>query len=161
MLRARHLASKPIDLNLVVRESLALIDRDLRARKVQVDVIVPPEPCVVMGDQVLLQQVLVNLIMNAMEAMAETPPERRHLRVLNDVRKDGVESSVRDSGPGLPPNVDGHVFDPFVTTKANGMGIGLTIARTIVEAHRGTLEAHNNPEGGATFRMTLPHRESA
>jgi two-component system sensor kinase FixL len=68
---------------------------------------------------------------------------------------------VRDSGPGLPPNVDGHVFDPFVTTKANGMGIGLTIARTIVEAHRGTLEAHNNPEGGATFRMTLPHRESA
>jgi signal transduction histidine kinase len=67
-----------------------------------------------------------------------------------------VEVSVRDAGTGLPANVDGRLFEPFVTTKTNGMGIGLTIARSIAEAHGGTMEAHNNPEDGATFTLTLP-----
>jgi signal transduction histidine kinase len=64
--------------------------------------------------------------------------------------------SVRDAGTGLPARVDGQLFEPFVTTKTTGMGIGLTIARSIIEAHRGSLEAHNNPDGGATFTVTLP-----
>jgi C4-dicarboxylate-specific signal transduction histidine kinase len=113
---------------------------------------------VVVGDQVLLLQVLVNLMMNAMEAMVETPPDRRRLRVHDDVTQDGVRVSVEDRGTGLPPELDGRLFEPFVTTKTGGLGIGLTIAHTIVEAHRGTMEAHNNPEGGATFSVTLPRK---
>jgi two-component system sensor kinase FixL len=68
--------------------------------------------------------------------------------------------TVRDNGTGLPTQVDGALFTPFVTTKAHGLGIGLTIARTIVDAHRGTIDGHNNPEGGATFTVTLRRSEA-
>jgi len=110
---------------------------------------------------VLLQQVLVNLIVNAMDAMAETPPDLRRLRIDSEVNADTVQISVRDAGTGLPANVDGRLFEPFVTTKSSGIGIGLTIARSIVEAHRGRMAAHNNAEGGATFTVTLPCNETS
>jgi C4-dicarboxylate-specific signal transduction histidine kinase len=111
---------------------------------------------------VLLQQVLVNLMMNAVDAMTETPQDQRRLNVRNDIKADSLELSVRDAGAGLPETIDGRMFEPFVTTKANGVGIGLTIAQTIVEAHRGRLEGRNNAEGGATFTVTLPRdRKSA
>ena len=70
--------------------------------------------------------------------------------------EDNAVISVRDAGTGLPANVDGRLFEPFVTSKSSGMGIGLTIARSIVDAHRGSLDARNNPDGGATFTLTLP-----
>ena len=117
-------------------------------------------PCVISGDQVLLQQVLVNLVINAMDAMAEMPPARRHITITSEVRAADVEVSVRDTGPGLPADIIGTLFTPFVTTKSRGLGIGLTIARTIVEAHGGTIEARNNPEEGATFTITLRAVES-
>ena len=161
MLRNHQLDTKPIDIHAVVRESVALVAHDIRARQVQVDVALPPEPCVITGDQVLLQQVLVNLMMNAMDAMADTPPDRRRLTLHNEVTRDAVNVSVRDTGRGLPPNVNGQLFEPFVTTKTDGIGIGLTIARTIVEAHRGGMAASNNPEGGATFTVTLPCHETS
>src|SRR5262249_21724036 len=107
------------------------------------------------GDPVLLQQVLVNLLMNAMDAMADAPPDRRRITIREAVDTDSVELSVRDAGTGLPASRDG-LFQPFFTTKANGLGIGLTIALTIVEAHGGSIEARNNPDGGATFSVTLP-----
>jgi signal transduction histidine kinase len=109
---------------------------------------------------VLLQQVLVNLVMNAMDAMAETPPARRCVAIRTEVRAADVELSVSDTGTGLPGHVEGKLFTPFVTTKALGTGIGLTIARTIVDAHHGTIDAHNNPGGGATFTVTLPRSET-
>src|SRR5207253_846772 len=102
------------------------------------------------GDQVLLQQVLVNLVMNAMDAMTGTAPARRRVTISTEVRAADVEVAVRDAGTGLPPQIDGALFTPFVTTKAHGLGIGLTITQTIVDAHRGTIDARNNPEGGAT-----------
>jgi C4-dicarboxylate-specific signal transduction histidine kinase len=104
---------------------------------------------------VLLQQVLVNLLINAMDAMADTPQARRRVAIRSEVKPDAVEISVRDAGTGLPGQIDGTVFTPFVTTKSNGIGIGLTIARTIVDAHGGSIDARNNPGGGATFTMTL------
>ena len=107
----------------------------------------------------LLQQVLVNLVVNAMDAVAETPPARRRVAIRTEVRAADVVVSVRDAGTGLPAHINGAVFTPFVTTKAHGLGIGLTIVRKIVEAHGGTIEAHNNPEGGATFTVTLRRSE--
>jgi signal transduction histidine kinase len=155
MLRSRQLQMKPIDLHAVVRESLALLAHDIRARQIEATVNLPANPCIISGDPVLLQQVLVNVVMNSMDAMVETPPARRRLMIKSEVRAADVEVSVSDTGPGLPPDIIGTLFTPFVTTKSHGLGIGLTIARTIIDAHGGIIEARNNPEGGATFLITL------
>ena len=156
MLRTRELDRKPIDLHAVVRESLALVAHDMQARHVRIDVDLPANACPILGDQVLLQQVFVNVLVNAMDAMAETPPHRRRISIRSVVGPDTVEVSVRDAGAGLPAAGERHVFEPFVSTKTNGLGIGLTIARTIVDAHDGRMTARNNPEGGATFGLLLP-----
>jgi len=146
-----------IDLHDVINQSLALIAHEMTARQIKAAVQLSSTPCMIDGDPVLLQQALVNLVTNAMDAMAETPPGRRHVTIRIEVRAADVEVSVRDNGTGLP--ADGTLFTPFVTTKSDGLGIGLTIARTIVDAHGGTLDACNNPEGGATFTFTLRRSE--
>ena len=155
MLRSRQLDKTPIDIHAVITESLALVAQDMAARQIETTVNLSAKRCVISGDQVLLQQVLVNLLMNAMDAVAETPPARRHITIRTDVRADDVEISVSDTGTGLPAELDGTLFTPFVTTKSHGLGIGLTIARTIIAAHGGTIDAYNNPNGGATFTVTL------
>ena len=155
MLRSHQLEKKPIDLHGVIHESLALVAHDMSARQVTATVDLASNRCVISGDPVLLQQVFVNLMMNAMDAMAETPPGRRHVTISSDVRASDVDVSVRDTGPGLPAHILDTLFTPFVTTKARGLGIGLTIVRSIVDAHGGTIAARNNPEGGATFTVTL------
>ena len=155
MLRGRQLDTKPIDLHVVIHESLALVAHEMGTRQIQTTVNLSSRPCIITGDEVLLQQVLVNLFVNAMDAMAETPPARRRVTISTDVRPADVAVSVRDAGTGLPAQINGTLFTPFVTTKAHGLGIGLTITQTIVDAHRGTLAARNNPEGGATFTVTL------
>jgi signal transduction histidine kinase len=160
MLRSHPLQKKPIDLRAVVHESFALVAHDMKARQIEVTVSLSSNPCIVSGDQVLLQQVLVNLLINAMDAMPETQPSRRQITIRSEVKVADVEVSVRDTGPGLPANIIDALFAPFVTTKPNGLGIGLTIARTIVDAHDGTIAAHNNPEGGATFTVTLRRAET-
>ena len=160
MLRSRQLDKKPIDLHAVIHESLALVAHEIRARKIEATVNLSSNPCIITGDQVLLQQVLVNLVMNAMDAMAETPPAHRRVTIRTQVRAADVEVSVRDTGTGLPAQINGTLFAPFVTTKAHGLGIGLTIARTIVDVHGGTIAAHDNPEGGATFTITLGRSET-
>jgi signal transduction histidine kinase len=160
MLRSHQLDKKPIDLHDVIHESLALVAHDLRERQVTATSDLSPNPCVISGDQVLLEQVLVNLLMNALDAMAETPPARRHVMIRSDVRAAEVAVSVSDTGTGLPADV-GTLFTPFVTTKSHGLGIGLTIVRSIVDAHAGTIDASNNPDGGATFTLTLRRSETA
>jgi signal transduction histidine kinase len=155
MLRSRQLEMTPIDLHDVIAGSLGVVDYDMKARQIEVAVNVVPAACVITGDQVLLQQVLVNLMMNAMDAMAETRPDARRLIITVTVRAHDVEVSVRDNGRGLPSQFEGTLFTPFVTTKARGLGIGLIITRTILDAHGGTIDAWNNPEGGATFAFTL------
>ena len=160
MLRNHQLQERPIDLRAVVTESLALVAHEMQARRVGTTVTLPSLPCVVSGDPVLLQQVLVNLLINAMDAMAETPPDRRHLAISSKVTATNVELSVRDTGPGLRGDIIGRLFSPFVTTKHLGLGIGLTIARRIVDAHNGTIAADNSAAGGAIFTVTLPLAES-
>jgi signal transduction histidine kinase len=166
MLRSHDLQKKPIDLHGVVRESLALVAHDLRTRDIEATADLSPEPCFVSGDAVLLQQVLVNLLMNAMDAMAETPKFRRSLSITTAVRGAELDLSVRDAGTGLPPQFEETLFKPFVTTKTHGLGIGLTIVRAILDEHGATIAAHGNPEGGATLtvtfrRSTMPERSAA
>ena len=160
MLRSRQMQKQPLDVHAVIEESLALVAHDLRERQVELIVNQFSNPCIISGDQVLLQQVLVNLLMNAIDAMADTPPARRRIKIRCGVRKADVEISVSDTGKGLPEDVMNTLFKPFVTTKSHGLGIGLTIVRTIIDAHGGTIDARNNPDGGATFTVTL-HREVA
>jgi signal transduction histidine kinase len=155
MLRSHQLQRKPVDVHAVVHDSVALVAHDLKTREIETTVELSSNPCVINGDPVLLQQVLVNLMTNAIDAMAETPKARRRITIATEVRAADVELSVRDAGAGLPPTFDATQFTPFVTTKPHGLGIGLTIARTIVDAHGGTIDARNNPEGGATLTVTL------
>jgi signal transduction histidine kinase len=156
MLRSHQLQKQPIDLNAAIHESLSLVEHELRTKRIETAIELSPTPCVIEGDQVLMQQVLVNLLKNAMDALAESPPARRRITIRSLVRADDVEVSVRDTGAGLSAETIGKLFTPFVTTKAHGLGIGLTIVQRIVEAHAGTIVACNNDDGGATFSITLP-----
>jgi signal transduction histidine kinase len=156
MLKKKDVEKRPVDMCDVVREGLALLSHNTQARRVVVQALLPATPCIVAGDSVLLQQVIVNLVMNAMDAMGQTPGERKQIRVRTAIAGDHVEVSVSDRGPGLPQSLDGRLFEPFVTTKEHGLGIGLSIVRGIVEAHGGTIQARNVPEGGAEFRFTVP-----
>jgi signal transduction histidine kinase len=164
MLRSRQLNKQPLDVHAVINESLALVAHDLEARRIETSINLASIPCVVSGDQVLLQQVLVNLVMNAIDsidAKAGTAPARRQVAIVTDVNDAHVDISVSDTGVGLPEQLDGTLFTPFVTTKSKGLGIGLTIAKTIVEGHGGTIAARNNADGGATFSIKLPCEATA
>ena len=110
MLKSHRLEKKPLDLHAVIDETVAVVAHDLTARQVSATVNQPSSPCVIDGDQVLLQQVFVNLLMNAVDAMADMPPGRRHLTISSDVRGIDVDVSVRDTGPGLPADILGTLF---------------------------------------------------
>ena len=113
----------------------------------------------VRGDRIQLQQVILNLIVNAMDAMSGVPRTGRRITVSTARDADSAEVSVSDAGPGIPSEMLTQVFDPFFTTKPHGMGMGLSIARTIVEAHGGQLSAANRQGGGAIFYIRLPLAE--
>jgi signal transduction histidine kinase len=155
MLRGHPLQKKPIDIHRVIEDSLALLTHDMSKRQIELTREKPSAPCVVDGDQVLLQQVFLNLLRNAMDALAEKPPQQRHITIRCWVGPDHVEIGVSDTGPGLPPEIIDKLYQPFVTTKSHGIGIGLTIAHSIVVAHGGTIVARGNG-GGATFTVKLP-----
>jgi two-component system sensor kinase FixL len=113
-----------------------------------------PAVDLVLVDKVQIQQVLLNLIRNAMEAMRAMATRRLFIRALPV--DDMVEIQIRDDGPGLPEVVKAKLFQPFVTTKTNGMGVGLSLCRTIIEAQGGRLTAESEPGNGTIFRFTLP-----
>ena len=151
---------KPIDLNENVRQAVALLSGQAAARQVDVSTAIGFPLLPISGDRVQIQQVLVNLIVNAMDAMSENPTSDRRLTIQTSLRDEFAEVAIADAGPGIPPDKLQGVFEPFVTTKAHGMGMGLSIARTIIEAHNGTIAAHNQAKGGAVFRIRLPLRKS-
>src|SRR5262249_46412224 len=126
------------------------------ARQVDLSTSLTPEPLVISGDRIQLQQVILNLIVNAIDAMSDVPSAKRKIVVQTTRIPDFAEVTVSDTGPGIPPEQSKRVFEPFFTTKAGGMGIGLSIVRTIVEAHNGYIVAENQASGGAMFRIKLP-----
>jgi two-component system sensor kinase FixL len=145
---------QPEPLRQLLEEASALALVGAREHGVDVRFEIDPAIGLVVADKVQVQQVVLNLIRNAVDAMEDSP--RRSIRIAARPAGEGlVEVSVADSGPGLSGEVAARLFHPFVTTKATGMGIGLSISKTIVEAHGGRIWADNEPEGGAVFRFTL------
>jgi signal transduction histidine kinase len=157
LLRKGTLEPSSLDINEVIGEVARLVSADAVVRNVSVRLDLAPELPPIRGDRVQLQQVVLNLLLNGLDAMQDAGGGDRSL-VLRTVRTgaDGVQVAVRDSGTGIDEADLDQIFQAFYTTKAAGMGMGLTIARAIVEAHGGRLEARNNPAGGSTFSFTLP-----
>jgi two-component system sensor kinase FixL len=133
-----------------------LLRAEIQAHNATLDISVPDDLPRIRGDRVHLQQVLLNLLLNSLEAVRDLAEERRRLTVEASQRGDGqIEVVVRDHGPGFPPERISDFFDPFVSTRTGGTGLGLAISRTIVEVHGGHILAENGPQGGATVRFTL------
>ena len=146
-----------LDVNRKVREVLALAEHELKTHDTVLRTELAPTLPGVAGDRVQLQQVLLNLIVNAIEAMSGVHDRPRELTIVTAASEPGaVVVEVRDSGPGLDEEGAERVFEPFYTTKAQGIGIGLSISRSIVEAHGGRLWATSNQPHGAVFRFSLP-----
>src|SRR3989441_800075 len=157
LLRKDESKFRPLDLNALIRDMTKLLRSDAVIRNVTVTLDLGPEPLVVNGDSVQLQQVVLNLLLNAMEAMAESTREDRTIVVrAENTEAQTVHVSVQDAGPGLRDGIQDLVFEPFYTTKPTGMGMGLSIARSNVVAHAGLIWATNNPDYGATFHFALP-----
>jgi signal transduction histidine kinase/ABC-type uncharacterized transport system substrate-binding protein len=159
LLKREPFELKDIDLNEIVRETEKLF-LSLAAlavgRQVDLSTSLTSAPLPIRGDRVQLQQVLLNLIVNANDAMAAMASGSRKIIVRTMRTSDCAEVAVSDNGPGIPPEKLKKVFEPFFTTKPGGMGIGLSIVRTIIEAHNGQIVAENLAGGGAMFRVTLP-----
>jgi signal transduction histidine kinase len=119
-----------------------------------------PELKMIRGDRIQLQQVILNLLLNGAHAMRNAPPDQRRI-ILKTAAMDGgtVKASVTDIGTGIDERTIDHLFEPFYTTKPDGLGMGLSISQTIIRSHGGRIEAYNNPEGGATFAFTLPAQQ--
>jgi two-component system sensor kinase FixL len=137
----------------IVRTAVTLALPDTDPHGVRLSVALDPAADLVLADRVQIQQVLVNLIRNAVQAMQDSP--RRQLRIASRLAAGDLEISVADSGRGVPEEVADRLFEPFVTTRANGTGLGLTICNAIIEAHGGTLSYAPAPAGGSIFRFTL------
>jgi signal transduction histidine kinase len=145
-----------VDLSDIAREVLALVSHEAQRKQVNLRSVLSPSLPPVPADRVQLQQVLLNLAMNAIEAMNEIDVDKRELTVATDVFANGVLTTVTDSGPGLDATQAEQIFKPFHTTKSAGMGMGLAISRSIVESHGGKLWAEPDKQGGATLKFILP-----
>jgi PAS domain S-box-containing protein len=165
--RVRSLAAKssinkaPIDINQVINEAIALVQRELIKRRVSLRTELAPALPVILADRVQLQQVIINLVMNGIEAMEGVTERPRELMIRSqqdEARR--VVVTVEDCGVGIATENANRLFDAFVTTKSSGIGMGLSICRSIIEVHGGEISAANNAGPGATFRFTLPSHES-
>jgi PAS domain S-box-containing protein len=161
LLQNRRPEPAPVDLNEATREAVALLQHRLTRKGVDLSLDLSADLPPVLGDRVQLQQVLLNLLVNAIEAMAAAArPRELSVRSARD-EAGTVIVSVRDSGPGIAPEHAGRAFDPFFTTKPGGLGVGLAISRSIVAAHGGRIWAESNAARGAAFHFSLPAAKGA
>jgi signal transduction histidine kinase/ABC-type uncharacterized transport system substrate-binding protein len=145
-----------IDLNVVIADALSILSTEANHRQVVLLAESHKGPLLVKVDPVHILQLVLNLATNAMDAMADIPPDARRVTIRTEVHGCKVEVVVSDTGPGIPEHMIDEIFDTFYTTKPHGTGLGLSIARTIVEAYRGKIWAKNGAEGGAAFHFMIP-----
>ena len=159
--RKREIETQALDLNEMIRGAMTLVSVDATNANVIVHTRLAPDLPGIEGNSVQLQQVLLNLTRNAVDAMKGTRGRIREI-VITTRQSDqsSVEFEVRDTGPGISPNLADAIFHPFFTTKSDGLGVGLAISRSIVEAHEGTLSYMDNPAGGAVFVVRLPVKQN-
>jgi PAS domain S-box-containing protein len=150
-----------LDVNVVIREVLTLADNELLRSGIAVQTDLAPDVPKVFGDRVQLQQVLLNLILNGIDAMRTITHRPRELRIKSATHPDGVLIQVHDSGDGVNPEQANHIFDPFFTTKPQGIGIGLSVGRSIVEAHGGRLWFTPGASHGVVFQFTVPKADTS
>ncbi len=158
--RKENLRQAHHDLHQIVLDAVELMAAELRTRQVKVQTNLQDRPAIVLADEVQLQQVLVNLLTNAADAMAEQPISTRRVTVDSFVDDKTVECRITDAGPGFKSEVVENIFEPFKTTKPHGSGIGLSICRNILQDHGGTIEIDNQVGGGATVTIRLPLTET-
>jgi signal transduction histidine kinase len=152
--------SEQVDLNELVMSTMALLNSELIGRRIEVETDLAARLPATFGDPVQLQQVLLNLLMNAMDAMASTAESQRRIKVSTRALEAGaVEVRIRDRGPGIEPQSEAQLFKPFYTSKTHGLGLGLTICSTITQAHGGKLGLVNHPDRGAVAVLLLPAEE--
>ena len=156
LLKKRNTVLQPLDLNDVTREVLDLTHSDLLLRRMPITTALTPGIPAVLGDRVQLQQVILNLVLNACDAMSAVDPAERELALTTIADGECVQIAIADRGVGIPDGQLDSVFDPFVTYRSQGLGLGLAISRSIVLAHGGRIRAENNADRGATFRCFLP-----
>ena len=159
LVRREELPPQPVDLNEICRISARVLQYDVVARQAEIILALDPRQPTVTGDPVQLQQVVLNLVVNALDACAASTTPR--VTVSTAIRGEQVEVAVGDNGPGLTPDVQQHLFESFFTTKPHGLGLGLPIVQSIIERHHGRVRAENAEEGGAIFRVTMPGTGSA
>jgi two-component system, LuxR family, sensor kinase FixL len=148
---------QPLDLSQLAGDVLRLVASDAILRRVRMHSRLEPDLPGIVGDRVQLQQVILNLVVNGLESMSASAPGLRHLTIrTSQPDTDRVEVMVQDTGPGISAEILDRIYEPFFSTKPDGLGMGLSICRSIAEAHGGRLEASNNRGGGATFVFTLP-----
>ena len=147
---------KNFDFNDVVQETVKFLSSLAVGRKFELVSVITPDALPILGDRIQLQQVILNLVVNGIDAMRDTPRENRIISIRTSRVENFAQLSVSDRGSGIPEDKLKEVFEPFYTSKAEGMGMGLSIARTIIEAHHGLISANNRDHGGASFRIKLP-----
>jgi PAS domain S-box-containing protein len=162
MTRKSGQSASILDLNGLIEESLALLQRELAGHRIALELDLTPRVPAVEADRIQLQQVVINLLMNAMQAMDAVAPEQRRLRIRTLVDPAGdARLEIEDSGSGFDAETETNLFAAFFTTKPTGMGMGLSICRSIVEASGGRISAARNAGPGATFSVTLPGKDKA
>jgi signal transduction histidine kinase len=160
MVKKDLVTRQQMNLNDVVAKVVQIVSPDALLRACEVETALQPNLPPITGDPIQFQQVLLNLVLNAFDAMRDTPVSNRKVTIATEWNGDGaVCASVRDHGVGIPEQARSRIFDPFFTTKTEGLGMGLAIVRSIIESHGGTMAVDNPNDGGACFNFTLPVTE--